>query len=134
VCAPGNLWRLSWWGKLTVCVLGEGGRVSGLVSQFGQCSERVLGECLLVVELIEWVAGSGCWVFVEHLVGWFMAGLQVRTLDIINFFGWGVLGCVVMAFGWFIGGLLCELLVVVVSAGIAGFSMMCILLLLARAW
>jgi len=28
-----------------------------------------VGGWLPVVEWIEWVAGSGCWVFVEYLVG-----------------------------------------------------------------
>ena len=78
-----------------------------------------------VVGLIERVAGSGCWMFVEHPVGWFL-GCRFGDWISPNVFGWGVLGSVVMAFGCFIGGFLFVSLVAVVSAGMAGVIMMCI--------
>jgi len=63
---------------------------------------------------MEQVAGLGYWVFVEHIVGWLMGcsfGYWVST----KAFGWEVLGCVVMALSWFIGGIRWILLVAIVS-------------------
>ncbi len=81
--------------------------------------------------LMEQVVGSGGCVCVGHLVGRLMGcgfGYQMPSMVV----GWGVLGSVVMAFG-FDSGCMFEFLGAVVSAWIAVFSMMCLLLQVAKA-
>ncbi len=91
-----------------------------------------IGGWLPVVEWIEQVAGSGCWVFVEYPVGWLIGsslGWQVLLKAVV----WGVLGCVVTT-SWEIGDFMCILFVAGVSAWLAGCSGKFIVLWVAEAW
>jgi len=76
------------------------------------------------VELMERVVGSDGWVRVEHPVGRLMGcGFGFRMPSRVV--GWGILGSVVMTFGWFNSGRMLGLFIFLLGVR---FGIMCIVL------